>query len=59
MWANWPRTIADYLGLAPEMTIVAGMALGYRDEADPLCLAPTTRVGTDGFASFLGFGTPE
>ncbi len=59
VWANWPRTIADYLGLAPEMTIVAGMALGHRDEADPLCLAPTTRVGTDAFASFQGFEESE
>lgn len=59
VWTNWPRTIADYLDLAPEMMIVAGMALGYRDEADPLCLAPTTRVETDEFASFIGFDGAE
>lgn len=59
VWSNWPRTIAEYLGLAPGMMVVAGMALGCRDEADPLCLAPTTRVEVEAFARFRGFRESE
>lgn len=36
VWANWPNSIADFLRLPATETVVAGMALGYRDEHHPL-----------------------
>jgi nitroreductase len=54
-WAAWPRTIADFLGLPPALMVFAGMALGYRDDDDPLNRFRTEREPVEGFAELRGF----
>lgn len=54
-WASWPRTIAGYLELPPELMVFAGMALGYRDQAHPLNQPRTGREPLEVFAELRGF----
>ncbi|WP_157219686.1 nitroreductase [Flavisphingomonas formosensis] len=53
-WAGWPETVRAQLKLDPALILVAGMALGYPDYADPLVAVPTERVPLDDFATFDG-----
>lgn len=55
IWSNWPATIRTYLGLPEELMPFAGMALGYRDNTDPLCVTGTLREPLTGFAELRGF----
>ena len=54
IWSAWPRTIAEYLGLAPEMMLFCGMALGYRDESAPINTLRTERAPLTECCTFLG-----
>jgi nitroreductase len=55
VWANWPKTIADYLQLPAEQMVFAGMSLGYGDENHPLNQFRTARESLEDFACLLGF----
>ncbi len=54
IWSAWPRTIAEFLGLAPEMMLFCGMALGYRDESAPINTLRTERAALSECCTFLG-----
>jgi len=55
IWANWPKTIAGFLGMPANLMIVAGMSMGYRDENDTLCRTQTSRAMLSEYAHFIGF----
>ena len=54
-WANWPATIAEYLGLPTDQMVFAGMSMGYADDAHPLNAIRTTREPFESFAELRGF----
>ena len=54
-WAGYPKTIGRTLGLADEVMLFSGMALGYRDPEAPINHLRTRREPVDEFASFIGF----
>ena len=54
IWSAWPKTIAGFLGLAPEMMLFCGMALGYRDESAPINTLRTERAALSECCTFLG-----
>jgi nitroreductase len=54
IWSAWPKTIAGFLGLAPEMMLFCGMALGYRDESAPINTLRTERAPLSECCTFLG-----
>jgi nitroreductase len=51
-WAAWHRTVAEFIGLAPELMLFCGMALGFRDEAAPINRLRTDRASLEEFATF-------
>lgn len=55
IWARWPRTIREVLGLPDELMVFAGMALGYRDPDHPLNRLRTRRAPLEKVAELLGF----
>jgi nitroreductase len=54
-WAQWARTIAEFVGLPDDHMVFAGMALGFRDDTAPINTLRTRREPLDGFAKLLGF----
>lgn len=54
IWSAWPQTITGFLGLAPEMMLFCGMALGYRDESAPINTLRTERASLSECCTFLG-----
>jgi nitroreductase len=54
-WALWPRTVAAFLGMPPELMLFCGMALGHRDETHPVNRTRAERAPVDEFARFVGF----
>jgi nitroreductase len=54
-WADWHRTIGEYLKLPREQMVFCGMALGYRDETAPINRLRTDRAALDEYASLRGF----
>jgi nitroreductase len=54
-WANWPKTVAEYIKLPADHMIFAGMSLGYRDAAHPINNYRTPREPLSGFAELRGF----
>jgi nitroreductase len=54
-WSVWPRTVAGFLGLPPELLLFAGMALGHRDESAPINRLRTERAPLGEFATLHGF----
>jgi hypothetical protein len=54
-WANWPKTIADYLQLPSELVLFAGMSLGYEDASAPINEFRTDREAFENFAQMIGF----
>ena len=45
-WAMYAPTIEQMLSLPPDLTMVCGMAVGYRDDAAPINRVETLRVST-------------
>lgn len=54
-WANWPKTVAQFLKLPEEFMLFAGMSMGYRDDSHPLNHFRTTRAPLEDFADLRGF----
>jgi nitroreductase len=51
-WASWHRTVAEFIGLPPELMLFCGMALGFRDETAPINRLRTDRASLEEFATF-------
>ncbi len=47
IWANASDTVGEVLNIPSSTMLVAGMALGYRNEADPLAVVETERAAPD------------
>ena len=54
-WAIWHKTVAEFVGMPPELMLCCGMALGYMDESAPVNGLRTRRAGLDEFATLRGF----
>jgi nitroreductase len=54
-WAQWARTVAEFVGLPDDHMVFAGMALGFADETAPINTLRTRREPIDEFAKLLGF----
>jgi nitroreductase len=54
-WVEFPRQVAEVLGIPPEERIVCGMSLGYADPDAPENRLVTEREPVAGFATFDGF----
>ena len=54
-WAIYPDTVRAFLGTPSERILFTGMAIGYKDEADPANGFTAQRAGLDAFATFRGF----
>lgn len=54
-WAIWPKTIAEFLNMPPELMLFCGMGLGYMDETAPINRLRTDRAPMEEWASFSGF----
>jgi nitroreductase len=53
-WAVYPETIRSFLGTPPERMLFTGMAIGWKDEADPANAARPARAPLEAFATFRG-----
>jgi len=54
-WALWHKTVAQYLGMPPELMLCCGMALGTLDEAAPVNALRTRRAELQEFTTLRGF----
>lgn len=54
-WAIWPKTIAEFVNMPPELMLFCGMGLGYMDETAPINGLRTDRAPLEEWASFSGF----
>lgn len=54
-WAIWPRTVAEFVNMPPELMLFCGMGLGYMDETAPINRLRTDRAPMTEWASFSGF----
>jgi len=54
-WALWHKTIAEFVGMPPELMLFCGMGLGYADEANPINRLRTERAALEEFATLEGF----
>ncbi|MDM4772201.1 nitroreductase [Solimonas sp. SE-A11] len=54
-WAIWHKTVAEFVGMPPELMLCCGMALGYMDESAPVNGLRTRRASLDEFATLRGF----
>ncbi len=53
-WAIYPQTIREFLGTPPERMLFTGMAIGFKDAADPANTMVPRRAPLADFASFRG-----
>jgi len=53
-WAIYPETIRAFLGTPPERMLFTGMAIGFKDTADPANAMVPRRAPLDAFANFRG-----
>ncbi len=53
-WAVYPATIRSFLGMPEDRMLFTGMAIGFKDEADPANAARPARAPLADFASFHG-----
>ena len=53
-WAIYPQTIRAFLGLTDERMLFTGMAIGWKDAADPANAIQARRAPLDDFAVFRG-----
>jgi nitroreductase len=54
-WSRYPRTVARLLDLPGELILFSGMALGYRDPANPINGLRTRRDPLESWAQLHGF----
>ena len=54
-WARYPRTVATFLGMPDDHMIFSGMALGYRDEANPINSLNAARDAFEMWGELRGF----
>jgi nitroreductase len=54
-WARLPRTVGDFLELPEDHMLFSGMALGYRDDSQPINTLRTRRDPFEVFAQMRGF----
>ena len=54
-WLRFPDSIATFLGLDENSTVLCGLAIGYADEHAPINQLKTDRAKLQDFASFIGF----
>ena len=54
-WARLHRVAAEAIGLGEEQMLFAGMALGWRDETQPINRLRTRREPLEAFATLSGF----
>ncbi len=53
-WAIYPETIRNFIGIPDDRMLFTGMAIGYKDQADPANAARPTRAPLTDFARFHG-----
>ncbi len=53
-WAIYPETIRNFVGIPDDRMLFTGMAIGYKDEADPANAARPARAPLPDFARFHG-----
>lgn len=53
-WAIYPKTIGDFIGLPAERMLFTGMAIGFKDAADPANAMQARRAPLADFATFRG-----
>jgi nitroreductase len=53
-WAIYPETIRAFIGMPDDRMLFTGMAIGYKDEADPANAARAQRAPLAQFAQFHG-----
>ncbi len=53
-WAIYPQTIRRFIGIPEERILFTGMAIGFRDAADPANAMVARRAPLDDFAKFRG-----
>lgn len=53
-WAIYPETMRAFLGTPPERMLFTGMAIGFKDPADPANALVTRRAPLADYASFRG-----
>jgi nitroreductase len=53
-WSVWYKTVGAFIGLAPELMLFCGMAMGYRDESAPINRLRTDRAPLEEFVTFVG-----
>lgn len=53
-WAIYPETIRAFLGTPGDRMLFTGMAIGYKDEGDPVNAARPDRAPLADFATFRG-----
>ncbi|TRW17475.1 nitroreductase [Glacieibacterium frigidum] len=53
-WAIYPKTIGEFIGIPPERMLFTGMAIGFKDSADPANAMQARRAPLGDFASFRG-----
>ncbi|MEY3268460.1 MAG: hypothetical protein RL480_1220 [Pseudomonadota bacterium] len=53
-WAIYPATIGGFLGMPEDRMLFTGMAIGFKDEADPANAARADRAPLADFATFRG-----
>jgi nitroreductase len=54
-WARLPKTVGDFLDLPEDHMLFSGMALGYRDDSQPINTLRTRRDPFEAFAEMRGF----
>lgn len=54
-WALWHKTIAEFVGMPPELMLFCGLALGYGDAANPVNGLRTQRAPLEDFVTLQGF----
>jgi nitroreductase len=53
-WAVWPKTVAEFLPLRPELMLFCGMAIGHGNEAAAINQLRTDRANLEEFVTFVG-----
>ncbi|WP_310497203.1 nitroreductase [Sandarakinorhabdus sp.] len=53
-WAVWPQTIREFIGIPEDRMLFTGMAIGFKDAADPANAAMPARAPMADWAKFRG-----